>query len=129
MKKSLLAFVAATAATATAAQPAPLQALPGLEIAPYMGTWYQALWIPNRFQRQCVGKTAATYRDLGNGTVEVLNRCRTADGKTDSVTGIARPPSGVSRIEAGAAGGQLPAVVAALDRCRLGRLLGGGSRA
>jgi apolipoprotein D and lipocalin family protein len=59
------------------------------------------LWFRNRFQRQCVADTAATYRDLGNGTVEVANRCRTADGKTDSVLGIARPPAGVSRIEAG----------------------------
>jgi apolipoprotein D and lipocalin family protein len=103
MKKSLLAFVFATATAVAAQQPAapPLQALPSLEVAPYMGTWYQVLWIPNRFQQQCVADTTATYRDLGNGTVEVTNRCRTADGKTDSVTGIARPPAGVSRIEAG----------------------------
>lgn len=102
--KSLLTLVAAAAlATAAAAQtaPAPLQPLPSLEVAPYMGTWYQVLWIPNRFQKQCVADTSATYRDLGNGTVEVINRCRRADGKTDSVTGLARPPAGVSRIEAG----------------------------
>ena len=103
MKKSLLAFVTTLAATAATAQPAaaPLQALPSLEVAPYMGTWYQVLWIPNRFQQQCVTDTTATYRALGNGTGEVLNRCRAADGKSDSVTGIARPPAGVSRIEAG----------------------------
>lgn len=88
-------------APAAGAEPAPLQPLTSLEIAPYMGTWYQVLWIPNRFQRQCVADTAATYRDLGNGTVEVINRCRTADEKIDSVTGIARPPEGVARIEAG----------------------------
>ena len=52
-------------------------------------------------------------------------------GSTDSVTGLARPPSGVARIEAG----QLQparlevsfARLAALDGRRLGRLLGGGS--
>jgi len=81
--------------------PQPLQALPTLEVAPYMGTWYQVAWIPNRFQKQCVADTAATYRDLGNGSVEVLNRCKLADGKSDSVLGIARPPAGVARIEAG----------------------------
>jgi apolipoprotein D and lipocalin family protein len=104
MKKTNLAlFLAAAAGLAGAqpAQPAPLQPLPSLDVAPYMGTWYQVLWIPNRFQKQCVSDTAATYRDLGNGTVEVVNRCRTADGKTDSVTGVARPPSGAARIEAG----------------------------
>jgi apolipoprotein D and lipocalin family protein len=89
------------AATISHAQPAPLQPLPSLDIAPYMGTWYQVLWFPNRFQRQCTADTSATYRDRGDGTVEVINRCRTADGKTDSVTGHARPPSGVARIEAG----------------------------
>jgi len=91
-----------TAAPALA-QPAPqpLQALPTLEVAPYMGVWYQVAWIPNRYQKQCVSDTAATYRDLGNGNIEVLNRCKLADGKSDSVLGIARPPAGVARIEAG----------------------------
>ena len=84
------------------AQPVPpLQALPSLEVAPYMGAWYQVAWIPNFFQKQCVSDTVATYRDLGNGSVEVFNRCKLAGGKTDSVLGIARPPAGVARIEAG----------------------------
>jgi apolipoprotein D and lipocalin family protein len=106
MKKCLALTAALLAVSTVLAQPAPspvppLQPLPSLDVAPYMGTWYQVLWFPNRFQRQCVADTRATYRDLGNGTVEVLNRCRTADGKTDDVTGVARPPSGVSRIDAG----------------------------
>lgn len=93
----------ALAALPVQAQPAPqpLQALPKLEVAPYMGTWYQVAWIPNRFQKQCLSDTAATYRDLGNGNVEVLNRCKLADGKNDSVLGVARPPAGEARIEAG----------------------------
>ncbi len=96
-------FVAAAASAVAQPVPlqAPLQALPRLEVAPYMGTWYQVLWFPNFFQRQCTSDTAATYRDLGDGTVEVLNRCRRADGSPDSVLGIARPPRGVARIEAG----------------------------
>lgn len=93
----LLALVAA----GVAAQPAPLQPLPSLDVASYMGTWYQMLWFPNRFQKQCVADTSALYRDLGNGTVEVSNRCRTADGRLDEVVGVARPPGGVSRIDAG----------------------------
>jgi apolipoprotein D and lipocalin family protein len=98
-----LASLLLAGAAAALAQPAgtPLQPLPTLEIAPYMGTWYQVLWIPNRFQKQCVADTAATYRELGDGTVEVINRCRRADGSIDSVQGIARPPAGVARIEGG----------------------------
>jgi apolipoprotein D and lipocalin family protein len=79
----------------------PLQALPSLDVAAYMGTWYQVAWIPNRFQKQCVSDTAAIYRDRGDGTVEVLNRCKLVDGTGDSVLGIARPPRGVARIEGG----------------------------
>jgi apolipoprotein D and lipocalin family protein len=93
--------VAASAASAQPTAPSPLQPLPNLDVASYMGTWYQVLWIPNRFQKQCASDTAATYRDLGNGTVEVVNRCRLTDGRTDSVTGVARPPSGIARIDAG----------------------------
>ena len=97
-----LLMAAPAPALAQPQQPVPpLQALPSLEVAPYMGTWYQVAWIPNSFQKQCVSDTVATYRDLGNGGVEVLNRCKLADGKTDSVLGIARPPSGGARIEGG----------------------------
>lgn len=100
---ALLVTAGLIAASPAPAQPAPppLQALPSLEVAPYMGTWYQVAWIPNRFQKQCVSDTAATYRDRGDGSVEVLNRCKLANGKLDDVLGVARPPVGVSRIEAG----------------------------
>jgi len=97
----LLACVAAIAPVHAQPVPAPLQPLPSLDVASYMGTWYQVAWIPNRFQKQCVSDTAAIYRDLGNGTVEVLNRCKRADGTIDSVRGVARSPAGVARIEGG----------------------------
>ena len=69
----------------------PLQALAGLEVPPYMGTWYQVALFPNRFQAQCVSDTTATYRQLSDGSVEVTNRCRTADGRLDEAIGRARP--------------------------------------
>jgi apolipoprotein D and lipocalin family protein len=106
MKKQtpfILALLTIAMTAAIAAQPlrtAPVP-LPSLDVTSYMGTWYQVLWFPNRFQKQCVAETAATYRDLGNGAVEVINRCRMADGKMDTVVGVARPPAGVSHIEAG----------------------------
>ncbi|MFM2186054.1 MAG: lipocalin family protein [Burkholderiaceae bacterium] len=78
-----------------------LQPLPALSVAPYMGRWYQVAYYPNFFQRQCVADTSATYREIGNGTVEVTNRCRTASGGFDQVIGVARPVVGVSKIEAG----------------------------
>ncbi len=96
----LTCMLSAASAQAQSAPP-PLQALASLDVAAYMGTWYQVAWNPNRFQKQCVSDTAATYRDRGDGTVEVLNRCKLADGSLDSVLGVARPPSGAARIEGG----------------------------
>ena len=107
LKLTVLTLAAGLFAAAPAqAQPLPptappLQALPSLDVAAYMGTWYQVAWIPNRFQKQCVSDTAATYRDRGDGSVEVLNRCKLATGSIDDVLGVARPPAGVARIEAG----------------------------
>jgi len=56
-----------------------------------MGTWYQVAWFPNRFQKQCVSDTTATYSQRPDGNVTVLNRCKLADGNFDDVTGLARP--------------------------------------
>ncbi len=99
-----LAFAAAVAAIsaappAQAQQPAldPVVALPSLNVPAYMGTWYQVAWFPNRFQKQCVSDTAATYRQLPGGEVEVKNQCRLADGKMDSVVGLAKPSASALR--------------------------------
>jgi apolipoprotein D and lipocalin family protein len=86
-----LAVACATSQLRAADPPPPLQALPTLQVQPYMGSWYQVAWFPNRFQRQCASDTTATYRLLDGGLVEVLNRCRRADGREESVTGVARP--------------------------------------
>ena len=82
----------AQAQTSAAAEPVPLS---GLKVSSYMGRWYQVAWFPNRFQKQCVSDTSATYRQLPDGNVEVTNRCRQADGKFDSVVGLARPSGSV----------------------------------
>lgn len=87
----LTALMAAPAWAAEAPPLQPLQSLPELKVPPYMGRWYQVALIPNSFQRQCVGDTTAEYRLLPDGTVEVGNRCRLADGRTDVAIGQARP--------------------------------------
>lgn len=77
--------------TATPTAATPLIALPSLDVPAYMGTWYQVAWFPNRFQKQCVSDTRAEYRLRDDGRIDVLNRCRLADGKFDDADGIARP--------------------------------------
>jgi len=91
---TVTAALTAGAAIAQAAAPEPLAALPSLDVPSYMGTWYQVAWFPNRFQKQCVRDTTATYRRVPDG-VEVLNRCRLADGRIDDVIGLARPAGSV----------------------------------
>ena len=101
MTSNLLVFTLLTAACllpcTAQAQQAPVTALPSLDVPNYMGTWYQVAWFPNRFQSQCVADTSATYRQLEGGRVEVINRCRRADGSIDAITGVARPDGSVLR--------------------------------
>jgi len=87
---SMLCMALFAMAASAQSQPAPLAALPTLNIPAYMGAWYQVAWYPNRFQKQCVADTSATYRRIPEG-VEVTNRCRNAEGKIESVVGLARP--------------------------------------
>jgi apolipoprotein D and lipocalin family protein len=87
MKLRLAAALLALAGAGTqAAEP-----IPSLDIARYMGTWHQVAHYPNRFQEHCARDTTATYRLLGSGEIEVVNRCTTADGRIDGVAGRARP--------------------------------------
>jgi apolipoprotein D and lipocalin family protein len=88
---ALLASAAPGLAFAQTPAPAALAALPSLNVPAYMGTWYQVAWFPNRFQKQCVSDTSANYRQRPDGHVDVLNRCKLADGRFDEAQGLARP--------------------------------------
>jgi apolipoprotein D and lipocalin family protein len=70
----------------------PVSVVPRVELARYMGTWYEIAKYPNRFQKGCVGSTAE-YRLARDGrSVEVVNRCREEDpgGKVRSIRGTAK---------------------------------------
>ena len=56
----------------------------------YVGKWHEIALFPNRFQAQCLADTTATYALKPNGRIEVTNRCRTQDGKTDVAVGEAK---------------------------------------
>lgn len=73
-----------------AAQPPALAPIAGLDVARYMGVWHEVAKYPNWFQRKCASNTHATYKALGPGRVEVLNRCQTAEGQTIEALGLAR---------------------------------------
>ncbi|TAH51061.1 MAG: lipocalin, partial [Betaproteobacteria bacterium] len=82
-----LATFSAAAAEAVAV---PVTTIAALDVARYMGTWYEIAKYPNRFQRNCVADTQADYRLLDDGTVQVTNRCRMQGGDINEAQGVAR---------------------------------------
>lgn len=72
----------------------PLTTVASLDVPRYMGRWYEIAKFPNRFQKDCVSDTSATYSVLPDGRVKVVNRCRQADGSEKSADGVARQLGG-----------------------------------
>jgi len=71
----------------------PLPTVESVDLARYMGEWYEIALLPNRFQSMCVADTQATYR-LDGDVVRVRNRCRKADGAIEEADGIAKVVEG-----------------------------------
>lgn len=90
--KSLAAFLSACAASASFAAD-PLATVGDIDLARYAGRWYEVAKYPNRFQRDCISDTTATYTLREDGNVGVVNRCRTRDG-IDEASGVARRVDG-----------------------------------
>jgi apolipoprotein D and lipocalin family protein len=67
----------------------PVRPVPFVDLERYAGDWFEIARFPNRFQRQCVGDVTATYARRPDGRVDVVNRCRTAEGETEA-RGVAR---------------------------------------
>ena len=88
--RSILCSLAALAGCAHPSSLPPLRTVQHVDVARYMGTWYEIAAIPQRFQRGCVA-TTATYTLRPDGEVDVLNRCRqdTLDGPEKSAKGRA----------------------------------------
>ncbi len=59
-----------------------VRTVPSVDLKKYSGTWYEIAKYPNKFQKNCVGNTTATYTLKSEGKLEVLNRCLEKDGTT-----------------------------------------------
>ena len=79
-----LALAAAVTLTpfAVRAQTGPVRTVAKVDLDRYAGEWFEIARFPNRFQRQCVGDVRAAYSRRPDGRIDVVNRCRTADGET-----------------------------------------------
>ncbi len=69
---------------------APLRVVESVDLKRYAGRWFEVARLPNKFQRKCVGVVAAQYSLRADGRIDVVNRCRAADGGTEEARGIAR---------------------------------------
>lgn len=87
---ALLPAACATTTTERLGLP-PLETVEHVDVARYMGLWYEIAAFPQRFQKGCTG-TTATYTLRADGQVDVLNRCRrdSLDGEERSAKGRAR---------------------------------------
>ena len=67
-----------------------LKTVPSVDLKRYSGKWFEIARYPNKFQKQCVGNTTATYTLKEKGEIEVLNQCVTKDGTVDDAKGKGR---------------------------------------
>jgi lipocalin/uncharacterized protein YbjT (DUF2867 family)/ligand-binding SRPBCC domain-containing protein len=86
---ALAAAVTLQPAAAHAQQQATGRTVPFVALDRYLGDWFEIARLPNRFQRECVGDVRATYVRRSDGLLDVVNRCRTAEGETEA-RGVAR---------------------------------------
>lgn len=68
-----------------------LRTVAQVDLARYVGHWYEIASFPQRFQRGCTA-SSATYTPRSDGQIDVLNRCRLSslDGPEKAARGRAR---------------------------------------
>jgi apolipoprotein D and lipocalin family protein len=87
---TVLLFAGTTACHGPQPERTPLATVQHVDLERYLGRWYEIAKIPNRFQSQCVSDTTANYARNADGSIEVVNRCRTREGDFDEARAIAR---------------------------------------
>jgi apolipoprotein D and lipocalin family protein len=85
-----LLSVSSAACHAPQSEKVPLATVQQVDLNRYLGRWYEIAKIPNRFQRQCLRDTTASYTRSADGSITVVNRCGIRDGKFDEAHAIAR---------------------------------------
>lgn len=67
-----------------------LEVVSAVDLSRYAGRWYEIARLPNRFEKKCADSVTATYSLRSDGRVDVVNRCRKADGKYTTAKGKAK---------------------------------------
>ena len=94
---ALLQITTSVNAQATpAAQLQAVKTIPSIDVARYLGTWYEIAKFPNWFQRKCLSGTNANYQLKEDGNVKVTNRCKVEGGEMAQAIGTARQIGGAT---------------------------------
>jgi len=86
----LLAIVSMLAAPAVSAQSTAVTTVEAVDLDRYLGTWFEVARLHAWFQRSCAGDVRASYAKRADGRIDVINRCRTSEGRIVEAHGIAR---------------------------------------
>ena len=68
----------------------PVQTVAAVDLDRYVGDWYEIARFPAWFQNKCESDVRASYAKRPDGRIDVLNRCRQADGSVNEARGVAR---------------------------------------
>ena len=86
----LMSFLLFTASIEAQKKVNELATVSSVDLKQYSGKWFEIARYPNKFQKQCVGNTTATYTQKTNGKIEVVNECLKKDGTVDKAVGEAK---------------------------------------
>jgi apolipoprotein D and lipocalin family protein len=81
------------------AQTDPLPTVPALDLDRYAGQWVEIARYPNSFERDCARDVTASYTRNPDGTIGVVNACRTAGGELKRAEGMARMASPPAKLQ------------------------------
>lgn len=86
---ALFVVTGLVATTAPARADTSLQPVKNLDVARYLGTWWQQATIPSFYGIRCAKDTNATYGLINATTISVDNRCTSFTGQPDGIKGKA----------------------------------------
>ena len=88
----VLSIIASTLLAETAADGRrdDLEVVSSVDLSRYVGQWYEIARLPNRFEKKCADSVTATYTLRPDGKVDVVNRCRKANGEYTTAKGKAK---------------------------------------
>jgi apolipoprotein D and lipocalin family protein len=90
-----LVFISVIAATVFACgaevdSKSELEVVGAVDLSRYAGRWYEIARLPNRFEKKCADSVTANYTVRSDGRVDVVNRCRKANGEYTTAKGKAK---------------------------------------